>query len=77
MAIEVPREYNVTLVAEHREKTQLLGDFLREIAVLMLVLYPLESGINRTFRWLTFILVALGTGMFLYVGILLEGKDGS
>jgi hypothetical protein len=64
-------------VAEHRERTQLLGDFLREVAVLIIVLYPLESGINRTFRWWVFILVAVGTGIFLFLGILLEGKDGS
>ena len=42
------------LMAERQEKSQVLGDFLREMAVLIIVLYPLDAYLQGKFDWLTF-----------------------
>ena len=60
---------------EHREKSQLLGDFLREMAVLMVVLYPLEAYLLNRFDWWIFVLVVLLAAALLYWGMILEGRD--
>jgi hypothetical protein len=62
-------------VAERREKSQLFGDFLREIAVLMIVFYPLEAEFNSHFEWSIFLLVAAFAFMLLWFGMILEGRD--
>jgi hypothetical protein len=62
-------------VAEHRERWQLFGEFLREAAVLIFVLYPLEAYLDGKFKWWLF-LVALALAMgFLIGGLILEGQD--
>jgi hypothetical protein len=62
-------------VAEHKEKSQLVGDFLRECAVLMFVLYPLEAYLQKQFDgWICFIVLAVA-GIMLYWGTVLEGTD--
>jgi len=48
---------------------------LREMAVLMVVLYPLEAGVSGKFNWSDFTLVEVGAGILLYLGIILEGRD--
>jgi hypothetical protein len=62
-------------VAEHKEKSQLLGDFLREIAVLIIVFYPLDAGFKNTFEWSIFVLVAVLAFTLLWFGMILEGRD--
>ncbi len=63
-------------VAEHREKSQMLGDFLREISVLTLVFFPLETYLRGTLDWSTFMLTVIFAGAFLFYGMILEGKEG-
>jgi hypothetical protein len=62
-------------VAERRQKSQLLGDFLREIAVLIIVFYPIEAGFNSKFDWSIFSLVAVLAFILLWLGMILEGSD--
>jgi hypothetical protein len=62
-------------VAERRQKPQMLGDFLREIAVLAIVFYPIEAEFKEVFSWSIFALVALGAIIFLWLGMILEGTD--
>lgn len=62
-------------VAERQQKSQMLGDFLREIAVLVIVFYPIDAGFNRKFDWSIFALVAVFAGVFLWLGMILEGSD--
>jgi hypothetical protein len=53
----------------------MLGDFLREIAVLMIVFYPLEAGFNNHFEWSIFALVVVFAAILLWLGMILEGTD--
>lgn len=62
-------------MAEHRERTQLLGDFIREGAVLIAVLYPLEALIGRQFDWANVVLAEVIAGTLLYWGTILEGRE--
>jgi hypothetical protein len=62
-------------VAERREKSQMVGDGLRETSVLVLVFYGLDTAIKGNFDWSSFAVVAIVTlGMF-YLGMILEGSD--
>jgi hypothetical protein len=62
-------------VAEHKESSQLVGDCLREISVLMFVLYPLEAYLERRFEWWVFGAVIAFAALALIFGIILEGHD--
>ena len=62
-------------MAEHREKSQLIGDFLREIAVLMIVFYPLEAQLQGRFDWDAFGIVFACSMALLYFGMILEGQE--
>jgi hypothetical protein len=62
-------------VAEHREKSQLLGDFLRDVAILVVVFYPLDAGLQGRFDWDIGILIFAMAGFLLWLGMILEGKD--
>lgn len=62
-------------MADRREKSQLLGDFLREMAVLIVVLYPLDAALEGKFDWFTFGLVMVFGVALLYWGMILEGRD--
>jgi hypothetical protein len=63
-------------LAEHREKSQLVGDFLREAAVLVGVLWPLEDGIKNNAVSPTVLFFALFVAiMLLWWGSILEGTD--
>jgi hypothetical protein len=53
----------------------MFGDFLREIAVLLIALYPLESSIQGTFKWYVFLAVAIFSALLLYFGMILEGEN--
>jgi hypothetical protein len=62
-------------VADHREKTQMLGDFLREMSLLIIVLYPLDAYLQGKFDWFTFGVVGAFAAALLFWGMILEGRD--
>ena len=62
-------------MAEHREKSQMLGDFLRDVAILVVVFYPLDAYMQGRFDWDTCFLIFAMAGFLLWIGIILEGKD--
>ena len=51
------------------------GDFLREIAVLMVVFYPLEATFTKQFDWSICVLVVVFSFILLWLGMILEGTD--
>lgn len=62
-------------MAERREKSQLIGDGLRDVSVLVLVFYALDTGISGHFDWSNFgVLAVVAVGVF-YLGMILEGRD--
>jgi len=62
-------------VPERREKSQLIGDGLRDMSVLVLVFYALDTEIKGKFDLSSFgLLVVVAAGVF-YLGMLLEGED--
>jgi hypothetical protein len=62
-------------VAEHRDKSQLAGDCLREMAVLIIVFYTLDTSLAGTFDWWNFVLVAVLASTLLGLGMILEGTE--
>jgi len=62
-------------VAEHKDKSQLVGDGLRDVSVLVLVFYALETGIRGNFDWSNFSVVAVAAVGVFYLGMILEGRD--
>jgi len=62
-------------MAERKEKSQLIGDALRDGSVLVLVFYALETGLKGNFDWFGFkVIAACSIGVF-YLGMILEGRD--
>lgn len=52
------------------------GDFLREAAVLIAVLWPLEDGIkNERISGTVMVFSLLSASILMYWGIILEGRD--
>ena len=68
-------------MADHRERSQLIGDALREGAILLAVLYPLETIVATQFNdklridWSYVILAEVLAGILFLWGIILEGKE--
>lgn len=68
-------------MAEHKERSQLVGDALREGAVLIAVLYPLETIVaaqfdsSRTVDWSYMILSWIFAGILFWWGVIFEGRD--
>jgi hypothetical protein len=68
-------------VADRKEWSQLLGDALREGAVLLAVLYPLETIISvqfdstRSIDWSYIVVAEVIAGIVFWWGVILEGKD--
>jgi hypothetical protein len=62
-------------VPERQEKSQLMGEFLRDAAVLLIVFYPLDAVFQNQFNWNTYLLIALMSGAALYFGMILEGRN--
>jgi hypothetical protein len=62
-------------VAERQEKSQMLGEFLREMALLIIVLYPIDAYLQGKFDWFTFGLLAVFASALLYFGMILEGRN--
>jgi hypothetical protein len=53
----------------------LIGDFLREAAVLWFALYPLEAYFNKNFDWFHFGFMICIAVAFVYFGLILEGEE--
>ena len=53
----------------------MLGDFLRDVAILVVVFYPLDAGLQGRFDWDIGILIFAMAGFLLWLGMILEGKD--
>lgn len=53
----------------------MVGDFLREAAVLILVFYSLENALHDSLTFWGFVFALIGCGALLWFGIILEGKD--
>jgi hypothetical protein len=62
-------------VAEHKKRSQLAGDFVREVAVLWAALYPLEAHMTHNFRWNYCIWTYVGVVVLMTLGVILEGRD--
>jgi hypothetical protein len=62
-------------VAEHKDKSQLVGDGLRDMSVLVLVFYALDTAIKGEFVWSNFWVVAIVSIGVFYLGMVLEGRD--
>jgi len=62
-------------VAEHQEPSQLIGEFLREVAVLVFVFYPLEGYLYHQLTLWRFLLIISLCCLLLWRGIMLEGKQ--
>ena len=60
---------------EHKERSQLVGEFLREVAALVLVFYSLDTALKGELTFWGFVFVFLGSGALLWFGIILEGKE--
>ena len=62
-------------VADSKKKSHLVGEALREIAVLMFVLYPLEAYLDGKFNWCIFVLVAVFAAASFGGGLYLGGEE--
>jgi len=59
-----------------KDVLEMLGDFFREAAVLVLIFYPLEMARNGTLPLLFIFLVGIGCIVLLLMGIALEKLRG-
>jgi hypothetical protein len=64
-------------MAERKEKSQLVGEFLREAAVLVAVAWPLAHAVTHEGNVnLEKFILAIACGIWLLaIGIVLEGRD--
>jgi hypothetical protein len=67
-------------VAEHHSKSQLIGEALRDIAILNAVFYPLDELVNTQFQgakveWSYVLLIEVGSLIVFWWGVILEGRD--
>jgi hypothetical protein len=63
-------------MANCREPSQMVGDFLREAAVLVAVLWPLDDGIkNERISGTVMVFSLLSASILMYWGIILEGRN--
>jgi hypothetical protein len=53
----------------------MIGDFLRELAVLLFAFYILDDVLKGSFAWWGILTAAIVSGAFLWWGIILEGRD--
>ncbi len=64
----------------HRKKTaEMIGEFMREFALLVLVFVPLEFflQVHEGYRWRVMIGAVMASGMLLTGGIMMERKRSS
>lgn len=70
--------YHVTLVAERRERSQLLGDVARDIGTLVIVFWPLEEYVKLGLIPVMDFVASVVLGcIFIWWGIILEGRNES
>ena len=62
-------------MAERKERSQLLGDCLRDIAVLVVVFLPLEKYLRNELDSFIVLFVAVISVALLWWGMILEGRD--
>jgi hypothetical protein len=68
-------------VADQKERSQLLAEALREAAVLLAVLYPLETIVVTQFNdklrieWFYLAVAWALAGILFWWGVILEGRD--
>jgi hypothetical protein len=62
-------------VAERQEVNQLIGEFLRDFAVLWAALYPLEANMQNKFDWTYCTWTYLAAAALMYLGVILEGEE--
>jgi hypothetical protein len=53
----------------------MLGDFLRDIAILVVVFYPLDAWMEQKFDWNICLLIFVMSAVLLWLGMVLEGRD--
>lgn len=53
----------------------MIGDGLRDVSVLALVFYALDTAIKGSFDWWNFTVVAVAAIGVFYLGMILEGRD--
>ena len=58
-----------------RERSEMLGDFLREAAVLIVVFLPLERYLRGGWDWDVLIIAMVIAGPLLWFGMILEGRN--
>jgi hypothetical protein len=67
-------------VAERKEPSQLVGDALRDIAILTFVFCPLDVLVDSQFHggtpdWSIILLVEVGAVIVFGIGVIFEGRD--
>jgi hypothetical protein len=62
-------------VSERKEPAQLLGEALRDMAVLVAVFLPLDMYIQHELDLFHCAVASVIFGVFMWWGIILEGKD--
>jgi hypothetical protein len=62
-------------VAERKDASEFVGEFLREVAVLIFTLYPLEAYLERRFNFWVFVGVIIFSGVMLAGGIMLGRRE--
>jgi hypothetical protein len=63
-------------VNDRRDPAQLIGESLREVAVLAIVFFTLEAYFKGNFDWWSFIIVASLAIVLFWRGVLLETGGG-
>lgn len=62
-------------MADRKEKSQMIGDLLRDVAVLWAALYPLEAYMYNKFDWTSCTWTYLLASALMYLGMILEGNE--
>jgi hypothetical protein len=62
-------------VAERKDASEFVGEFLREVAVLIFTLYPLEAYLEHRFNFWVFVGVIVASGIMLAGGIMLGRRE--
>lgn len=58
-----------------KERSQLIGEGLREIAILVIVLYPLDAYMEGKLSYLVCAIALVFAGVLFWCGMILEGSD--
>jgi hypothetical protein len=66
----------MTAVEERKDPEKLIGESLREVAVLMVVFFPLEAWLQNRATWYNILVAFALAGILYYRGVTLESRDG-